>query len=317
MGAMASTDRKDIELTLMALVARKHYLGNLSKSEIADQLYLSRFKVARLLEAAKEQGIVTFTVGLPGNVNLNLSRELRDAFGLEHAVVIDDLEDESTALMLRLGDATAMLLSDLVNEGDLVGIASTRTLMGLREATSPIARCSFVQLTGGLPRSDASDVIGGIRSLTELANGTAHVFYAPMVAASEEAARSHRTQPEVIAAFDLMPHLDVIVTGIGAWQPGRSLIHDALPEDISEEAAAAGAVCEAVGVPIDAAGHTVDCVARRRIIAPDVEVLQSARHRIGVVFDPDRAAGVRIALAAKLVNCLVTHRADAEALLQL
>lgn len=39
--------------------------------------------------------------------------------------------------------------------------------------------------------------------------------------------------------------------------------------------------------------------------------------QVGVVFDPERASGVRIALAARLVNCLVTHRADAEALLQL
>lgn len=306
----------------MALVARKHYLGGVSKREIAEDLYLSRFKVARLLDSARELGIVTFRVGLPGNVNLNLSRELKEAFGLQRAVVIDDHSaddsgDDVDALVQRLGEAAAALLSELVTEGDRVGIASTRTMMGLQGATGPIARCSFVQMTGELPRSDATGVIGGIHSLTRLARGSAHVFYAPMVAASEEAACSYRAQPEVQRAFDLMPQLDVMVTGVGSWQPGRSLIHDSLPEDAREDARRRGAVCEAVGVPVDARGATVDCTARRRIIAPDVEVLRGIRHRIGVVFDPDRASGVKVAMRTGLINIVLTHRADAERLLSI
>lgn len=307
------------ELALMAVVARKHYLGGLSKSEIADELYLSRFKVARLLDSARRLGVVTFVVELPGDSGANLARELEQAFSLQRAVVIDDAADESgqADLLLRLGDATASLLAEVVRPDDLVGVASTRTLSGLQESREPIARCRFVQLTGELPRSDASGVIGSLHALTRLSRGAAHVFYAPMVASSEEAAASYMTQPEVRRAFDLMARLDVVVTGVGRWAPGLSLIYDHLPADVRDEAARNGAVCEAVGVPIDERGHTVHGSARRRIIAPDIEVLRQARHRIGVVFDPPRAAGVKVALQAGIINTVVTHRANAERLLSI
>lgn len=301
----------------MAHVARKHYIGGMSKSEIAAELFLSRFKVARLLDAAVEEGIVRFTIGLPGNVNLNLSRELEDAFRLRRAVVIDDPDDDRTQLFTRLGEATVGLLAEIIQEGDRVGIASTRTMMGLQDTAVELPRCTFVQLTGELPRDDAADVISGIRALTRSARGSAQVFYAPMVASSEQARDNYMVQPEVRAAFDLFPHLDVFVTGIGAWAPGMSLIHDNLPEDVRREAAESGAVAEMVGVPIDRGGRTVPGSARRRVVAPDVETLQHTRDRVAVVFDPAKAGAVRIAVDSGVVNTIVTHRSHAEALLAL
>jgi DNA-binding transcriptional regulator LsrR (DeoR family) len=313
----AENDRRETErdLTLMAHVARKYYIGGMSKSEIAAELFLSRFKVARLIDSARDEGVVQFTIGLPGNVNLNLSRELKDAFHLRRAVVIDDPDHDQTALFSRLGEATVELLAELIKEGDYVGIASTRTMMGLQEPPVHIARCTFVQLTGELPRSDAADVISGIRALTRKASGAAQVFYAPMVASSDEARASYMVQPELRAAFDLFPRLDVFVTGIGA--PGMSLIFDNLSDDVRTEARKAGAVAEMVGVPIDRDGRTVPGAARRRVVAPDVETLLGTRDRIAVVFDPAKAPAVKIAVDAGVVNTLVTHRSHAEALLSL
>lgn len=307
----------DTELTLMAHVARKHYIGGMSKSEIAEQLFLSRFKVARLLDAASERGIVKFTIELPGNVNLNLSRELENAFRLRHAVVIDDPDHDEPELFRRLGEATVTLLSEVIQANDLVGIASTRTMMGIREPAESIQRCTFVQLTGELPRIDAADVISGIRSLTHKAGGEAQVFYAPMVASSEEARDNYMVQPEIRAAFNLFPRLDVFVTGIGTWKPEMSLIYDNLPEEVRTEATRSGAVAEIVGVPIDESGSTVHGSARRRVVAPDIETLLNTRDRIGVVFDPSKADSVRVALQAGLINMVVTHRTHAEALLAL
>ena len=45
-------------LVLSATVARRYYLEGASKSDIATELGLSRFKVARLLEGARASGIV-------------------------------------------------------------------------------------------------------------------------------------------------------------------------------------------------------------------------------------------------------------------
>src|SRR5579863_159707 len=64
------------EIVLAARVAREFYLGGVSKVDIADRLGISRFRVARLLEGARDSGMVRIEIGLPGgNLDAGLSAE--------------------------------------------------------------------------------------------------------------------------------------------------------------------------------------------------------------------------------------------------
>lgn len=304
------------ELTLMAHVARRYYLAGRTKSEIAEELFLSRFKVARLLEAAQRTGVVEITINVPGDSNADVARELEEAFTLRRAVVVDDPEGDHEVLLTHLGEAAIDVLGDVVREGDRVGIASTRTMLAIHEAPRvSLPRCTFVQLTGEIPRDDAANVMSIIRILTRQAAGTARVFYAPMIAPDERAWRHHMAQPEVKAAFAEIAGLDVVITGVGSWEPGLSIVYDTLDPEARDAASAAGAVAEVAGIPVDARGRTVQGAARRRVVAPDVEVLMRARERIGVVFDPARGDALRVAARAGVVTTVVTQRSNAEALL--
>ena len=72
---------------LTATVARRYYLEGATKSDIAAELGLSRFKVARLLDEARASGVVRIELDSPGEIDLDLSVRLREAFGLRHCVV--------------------------------------------------------------------------------------------------------------------------------------------------------------------------------------------------------------------------------------
>ena len=74
-------------LVLTATVARRYYLEGASKSDIAAELGLSRFKVARMLERARATGLVRIELDARGEINLDLSVRLRAAYGLRHCVV--------------------------------------------------------------------------------------------------------------------------------------------------------------------------------------------------------------------------------------
>jgi DNA-binding transcriptional regulator LsrR (DeoR family) len=80
-------------LALAALVARRYYLDERFKVEIAGELGLSRFKIARLLETARDTGLVRIEIGHPGLVDVDLAAQIMDRFGLRHAVVVDTPED--------------------------------------------------------------------------------------------------------------------------------------------------------------------------------------------------------------------------------
>src|SRR5579859_7153434 len=105
-GVMAglSADRPS-EVVLAARVARQFYLEGVSKVDIADRLGISRFRVARLLDSARDAGMVRIEIGLPGgSLDAGLSAELCAVFGLRHAFVFNFPEDESP-LRQRLGEA--------------------------------------------------------------------------------------------------------------------------------------------------------------------------------------------------------------------
>src|ERR1700683_3450413 len=126
-----SADRPS-EVVLAARVARQYYLEGASKIDIADRLGISRFRVARLLDSARDAGMVRIEIGLPGgSLDAGLSAELCAAFGLRHAFVFNFPDDEQALLRRRLGEAAGQALMDLIMPGDVLGMSWSRTLRGL------------------------------------------------------------------------------------------------------------------------------------------------------------------------------------------
>src|ERR1700740_1559843 len=106
------------EVVLAARVARQFYLEGVSKVDIADRLGISRFRVARLLDSARETGMVRIEIGLPGgSLDAGLSAELCSATGLKHAFVFDFPDDDEPALRHRLGEGGRQALVDLTTRG--------------------------------------------------------------------------------------------------------------------------------------------------------------------------------------------------------
>src|ERR1700742_5204601 len=242
-----SVDRPS-EVVLAARAARQYYLEGLSKVDIADRLGISRFRVARLLDAARESGMVRIEIGLPGgNLDAGLSAELCSVFGLRHAFVFNLPDDDVPALRQRLGEAAGQALMDIIAPDDVLGMAWARALSGLTAALTRFPPCPIVQLTGAVPQPDGSDLLDLVRGVARVGGGRAHVFYAPMIVADPETAAAIRRQPDVADAFALVPSVTMAMLSIGAWQPGLSTIYDALTP--AEREAMAG-----IGVTTDIGG---------------------------------------------------------------
>src|SRR5919205_212563 len=107
MATMADHLPGPAHLVLLAAVARRYYLDGQSKIEIAQDLSISRFKVARLLDEARASGLVQIEIRYPGSVDVNLSARLRERYGLRHAVVVDTADEDPLLLRGHLGRAAA------------------------------------------------------------------------------------------------------------------------------------------------------------------------------------------------------------------
>ena len=107
--------RGPAELVMAAAVARRHYLAGRSKIEIADELGISRFKVARLLDFARERGMVRIEIVAEGDIDLDRSARLQETFGLRHAIVVDGTGLDFQTLSEHLGEATSRLLGEILS----------------------------------------------------------------------------------------------------------------------------------------------------------------------------------------------------------
>ena len=303
-------------LLQMATVARRHYLDGASKSEIAAELDLSRFKVARLLEDARATGLVRIEFDDRSELDLELAQRLRAVHGLRHCVVIDGPDEDPRLLRAGLGRAAAALLEEVVEADDVLGLVWGRSLMAMRSALTGLAPCTVVQLTGSLSRPDVDEgSVELVREVAAIAGGPAHRFYAPMLVPDAATARVMRTQPEIARALAMARRVTKAVVGVGAWEAGQSTVADAVTEAERRAAHELGVRAEVAGIGLTADGEPVDTPLSERLVGIDAATLRAIGEVIGIVYDPAKAEAVRAALRGGFVTSLVTHGAMARALI--
>jgi len=310
-----SADRPS-EVVLAARVARQYYLEGASKIDIADRLGISRFRVARLLDCARDAGMVRIEIGLPGgSLDAGLSAELCAAFGLRHAFVFDFPDDEQALLRRRLGEATGQVLMDLIVPGDVLGMSWSRTLSDLAAALTQFPPCPIVQMTGAVPPPDGRDLLDLVRSVARIGGGPAHVFYAPMLLDDAETAAAVRRQGDIAEAFALVPSVTIAVVALGGWAPGLSTIYDALSPAERDALAALGVRAEVAGVFLGEDGRPMATSLDARMIVTPGSVLERIPFVLAVAFDVAKNSAVHATLRGGLVHGLVTHSSLARALL--
>lgn len=304
------------ETLLAARIARRYYIEGASKSDIATEFGLSRFKVARMLDKARSTGLVRIELHYDGEIDLALSVELASHLGLPRCLVIDSPEGDESLLRANLGRVAAGLLEEITDESDVLGLAWSRTTMAMRSALTSLAPCAVVQLTGALSRPDVDESsIELVRDVARITRGPAFYFYAPMIVPEPETARSLRMQPEVAQAIERHERLTKAVVTTGAWMPAQSTVVDALTRGEYEQDREAGVVAEVCGIQLDADGHPMCTTLSERIIGIAADQLRSVPEIITIAYGEAKVTAVQAVVRGGFVTSLVTHAPLARALL--
>lgn len=116
--------------------AKLYYMEDLSQSQIAKKMCISNATVSRLLQFARDKGIVQVTIENPLYDPAEMSQLLTEHYDLPIQVVPDMYGGESTTLD-SLGRYTAEYLAETIQSGDTIGIGWGKTIKAVAEHMNP------------------------------------------------------------------------------------------------------------------------------------------------------------------------------------
>jgi DNA-binding transcriptional regulator LsrR (DeoR family) len=305
------------ELVRAAAVARLYYLENKSKSEIAEEFGISRFKVARILDQARDAGLVRIEIRPPAGIDDSLSESVRKTFGLRHVVVVAADGNDEVGLRSSLAHTATALLSEIVTEDDVVGIGYGRTLTIMAQTMDALARCPIVQLTGallGVNRDENSVEL--VRQISRRNGGPAYPMYTPQVLPDAATAATLRKQPEVAETYRQFGNVTKAVVAVGSWKPPSSQLYDSLSEAERKALLKRGVAAEVCATLLDLQGNTVAPDFSERCISITGEQLQAIEDVIAVAGGPHKVAAVRSVILGGHAKSLITDTTLARALLE-
>ncbi|MHA7179391.1 sugar-binding transcriptional regulator [Arthrobacter sp. MDB2-24] len=301
---------------LAATVAQRFYIDGESKVKIADDLGISRFRVARLLEIAVAEKIIRFSISAPLSLDLELSEMVRKRFGYRQVIVVDASEDESdpSRLRRRVGAAAAKLISDLVTNQDVLGIGWGRTMSAMATELTHLAPCPVVQL-GGMAGSVTENSLELVRRVSEVGGGRAYPMFVPLVVPDAATAAGLRSQPGVESARRLFEKITIAAVAVGSWDPPESQMRDALSPEVRQALTKRGVAAEILATLIRKDGAIVTDL-DDRTTALDYDGLKRVPELILVAAGSNKAAAIRSSIRAGLGTTLVTDRSLARSLLR-
>jgi DNA-binding transcriptional regulator LsrR (DeoR family) len=309
--------RRPTELVRAAAVARSYYLDGRSKSEIAEEFGISRFKVARILDQAKEAGLVRIEIRAPAGIDDALSEQVRKTFGLHHVIVVATDGHNEVELRRSLAHTATALLSEIVTEDDVVGIGYGRTLTIMAQTMDALAKCPIVQLTGallGVNRDENSVEL--VRQISGRNGGPAYPMYTPQVLPDAATAATLRKQPEVAETYRQFANVTKAVVAVGSWTPASSQLYDSLTEDERQALLKQGVAAEVCATLLDAQGNTVAPEFSDRCISITGEQLHAIEDVIAVAGGPHKVAAVRSVILSGHAKSLITDTTLARALVE-
>ena len=305
---------------LLVHISQLYYQQNLSQSEIAKIIGISRPTVSRMLDEARKSGVVEIIVHDPIRKNSDLSIALRKKFNLREAVIISESFKHDIA-MDRCAEVTAQFLSGIMENNISIGFSWGRAIYAVCDAIKPreYYNVTVSQMAGCLGTGNPH--LDGIELAINVArkfNGTYTNVVSPVYVDNMLAQNALLASPQIRKALDIASNVDISITGIGTLDDKNSslLISDISTKEEREEAKRNGAVGHILARFIDKDGNEVFFPNHYPITVP-LSAMRSPKWSIGVTVTSEKAKATLAAIRGKYINCLIADEPLALELLRL
>jgi dihydroxyacetone kinase-like protein len=295
-----------------------YYEDQLTQSDIAQVLGVSRAKIINYLHEARRQGVVKITIANEHFAAMQLAQKIRDHYGLERCIVIPDDQGRRPAA-LRVGEAGAQLLSSLVEPGDMLGVSWGQTVLALSHSIERrhIPDLSVIQITGSMLATYEFSPELCTSNIADRFGARCVNLHAPALVSRAEIRTLLYQEPALIPQLELLQTCSKLVFGVGNLAIDSTIFGSGtVTPDSANPYLEKGAVAVIAGRFLDCAGQPIHDHLDDRMIGLTVEEMDKIPIRICVAGGDSKVAAIRAALEGHHATILVTDELAAKALMK-
>ena len=135
-----------------------YYQEGKSQTEVASIMGVSRVTVVKYLQTARENGLVHINLDVNVFGSIDAALQIRDKFNLQRVIIVPDGEhagkrDDTKLMRTRLSRAGGMYLNQVIENGDVLGVAWGRTIHQMSKTMTPKSckNVTVIQMLGSMP----------------------------------------------------------------------------------------------------------------------------------------------------------------------
>ena len=304
---------------LLYKIAKTYYEDGLTQSQIGARFGLSRIKVSRLLQQARDIGMVKISITPLVESFADLERELEAAYSLDEVVIVGDPSRGTEDITSSIGHAAAGYLIRSIEDGNVLDLSWGTTLLATVDAMSPqhLTNVRVVQMLGGLGNLE-SEVYGSDLALrmAQALGAKMRLLPSPGIVTNRLVRDALLQDANIAETLCLAAHADIALVGIGSPTPDSVVIQSGILSTAElEELHSVGAVGDIALRFFDQEGNQVDHPINERIVGLDLEQIKRIPRVVGAAGGTEKLNVIRGALRGRLLNVLITDESVARSLL--
>ena len=309
-------------LELLGRIASLYHEQNQTQADIAAVVGISRSTVSRLLQEAKDAGIVEITVHYPWKTDHDLGRWLAARFSLSQVQVLAGRDRGSDEVVQGIGVLAARCLEGILNHGAVLGVSWGGAVQSTIRALDPgrLPPITVVQMVGavgeGGSHTDGPDLT---RLLAQICAGQPRYLHSPLIVESAGVREALLREPRIGDTLRLAERADIALVGIGSVVPdaaGTMWSGYPAPGSVAR-LRAQGAVGNICARHYGEDGRPLSLDLDQRVVGIDLTALREIDWVIGVAGGSVKARAILGAVRGRHVNVLITDEAAAREMLRL
>jgi DNA-binding transcriptional regulator LsrR (DeoR family) len=301
-------------------ILKYYYIDNMTQQEIADKLNISRIKVLRYINHAKDNGLIEVKLNIPLKDSFELESSMEAAFNLRECRIVPSFSNENE-IYKYAGIELADLLKRLLKKDMYVGVSWSQSFRNVLEHTNPVNKMPLhvVPIIGGLELDGTTTNSNTIAHIfTEKAGGVNYTINIPAVFDSVEAKDIIENEWHTKKIKELAGKIELVIIGIGDMGVDGTIFKSGYFKPAEKNYLDSLKIAAIINLNfIDSEGEEIKTDIDKRIIKIlTLERFKILNNVIGIAFGENKVNPIKAALNGRILKYLITDENTAKKLLE-